>query len=373
VIADSDNSFDPRTTLVYYWPLTREYFESWDKLDEPVDGRLEVLAGSRVVSSADRTEIVLSYAHATAEGASTLFAGPEARRVREAFDAHRAEYERGMELYSRRMLEYRRALRDYMRASSRQPIAAPMPREPAEPQPPDEFVTDPVSAFVVRLPEGTYRLRVIDPAGNVVEGSERRVVAFKPLGVRGTGYEIIPEERWTARIRSEARDAGLFCMPGKDLYVIPYVTESYRQDQLARLRDPQSTETSQHAVQVYTAPREGGRLTARSPGKLDRQAAWTPWYVKQKPGSELGYSIMEWSREAAGADSPAFAGFRLSFADEDAGSAWRLTLDTGGGVAAGSARELRVIGPGTARLPWLFALAPVIAGACVLIWRKRKG
>ena len=374
LIADSDNAFDPRSTLVYYWPLTREYFESWEKLDVPVEGRLEILAGSRLVVSQQRTEVVFSYAHAAAEGASILHAGEEARAVRDSFDARSREYERGMELYGRQVLEYRRALRDYMRASSRAPIAAALPQEPLEPVPPDGFVSDPQSAFVVRLPEGTYSLRVVDGQGNVIEGSERRLVVFSPIGSPGTGYEIIPEERWTARVRADAPDASLFCMPGKELYLIPYETESYRQDQLARLRDPQSQETSQRTVEVFTTPRESGRLALRSPGRLGQSVIRMPYYVKQQTGAELGYSIVEWSRESAGKDGPTFAGFRLRFDAEDAGSAWRVRLeDPGTGAAvAGSERSLRVVNPGSGRLPWLLTLAPIIVGACVVIWRRKK-
>lgn len=374
LIADADNAFDPRSTLVYYWPLTREYFESWETLDVAVDGRLEVLSGSRVIRTADRTQVVFSFQNAAAEGLSVLLAGERARAARSAYEERRKEYDRGMELYSTQMLDYRRALRDYMRSSSRAPAAGPMPQEPKEPVPPDQFVSDPQSAFVVRLPAGEYRVRMVDGQGNVVEGSERRVVSFRALGPRGTGYEVIPEERWTARLRSESAEASLFCMPGKELFIIPYETESYREDQLARLRDPQSQETSRKTARVFTSPRQAGALVARSSGRLPVSVQRAAWYVKQTPGAELGYEILEWSKEIAGSDGPTFAAYRLEFDAADAGSAWRISMEApgAGGAVPGSERSLRVINPGSAGLPWLFIAVPVIAGASVVIWRKRK-
>lgn len=374
LIADSDNALDPRYTLVYYWPLTREYFESWEKLDVALDGVLEVLSGSHVVMSAERTEVVFAFAHATAEGASTLHEGQEARTFRDSFDAHRREYERSMELYGQQMLEYHKALREYLRASSRSSIAAPLPQEPVEPAPPDEFVSDPQSAFVVRLPQGTYSMRMVDREGNVIEGSERRLVSFQALSTRGTGFEIIPEERWTARVRTDAPEASLFCAPGKELYLIPYVTESYRQDYLARLRNPQSQELSRKAIQVYTSPREAGWLVLRPPGRLPTRVALMPYFVKQNSGSELGYSIVEWTKAAAGKDSPTFTAFRLDFNPEDAGSAWQIGLEdpVTARIVAGSERSLRVVNARGRRLPLLFSLVPVLIGACVVIWRRKK-
>ena len=51
LIADSDNTFDPRQTLIYYWPLTREYVESWEKLDISVKGKLEIIRDSKVIKT----------------------------------------------------------------------------------------------------------------------------------------------------------------------------------------------------------------------------------------------------------------------------------------------------------------------------------
>ncbi len=374
LIADSENAFDPRSTLVYYWPLTREYFQSWEKLDVPVDGSLEVLSGTRVVKRTQRVDVVFSYAHATAQGQSVLCAGPRAREVREAFEGKQKEYERQMERYTGRLLEYRRALRKYMQESSRASSDAPLPREPVEPVAPDLFVSEPQSAYVVNLGEGSYTLRMVDDEGNVIEGSERRVVAFRPLQTNGTGYQIIPEERWTARVQADTPGDGLFCAPGRDLYLVAYATETYRRDQYARLRNPQSQESSQGTVQVPVAGRDTGRLVVTSGGKARLAAQSVPYYVKQKSGPELGYSIVEWSRQAAGADGPTFSAYRLSFDARDAGRAYHLGIEdpVSGGILAGSERSLRVIDMRTARLPWLFTLVPVIIGACVILWRKRK-
>jgi hypothetical protein len=58
LIADSDNTFDPRYTMVYYWPLSQEYFQSWEKLDVEAPGRLEVWSKGRMLARLPREAAV---------------------------------------------------------------------------------------------------------------------------------------------------------------------------------------------------------------------------------------------------------------------------------------------------------------------------
>lgn len=43
VMADFENVYSVKETLVYYWPITREYMADWDGLNKDVGETLEVL------------------------------------------------------------------------------------------------------------------------------------------------------------------------------------------------------------------------------------------------------------------------------------------------------------------------------------------
>ena len=378
LIADTNNAFDPRTTLVYYWPLTREYFQSWEKLDEQVDGRLEILTGGRVVQRLEREPVVFSYPRAAAEGSCILLAGAKAREAFAAYQKVTAEYEKEMAAYQQALLRYQQDLRDYIRLSSRKNGAAHVaelpPKEPAPPQPANWFVSDPRQMYIVRLPEGRYAGRVIDERGDLIEGSERTIVTFRPAERKGIGYAIIPEERWTARMQSDASQDALYSMPGKEIFVIPSVTETYREDLLVRLKNPQSRDSVQRLESIHTGPLDARRLVLLRNGRPVRTIERTPYYVRQAEGAELGYSIVEWSRESAGADSPTFTAFRLRFDEADAGSSYSITVEDPATAvaAAGSERRIRIVRSSSSGYLWLLSLAPLVAGACIVGWRKTR-
>ena len=94
---------------------------------------------------------------------------------------------------SEALIRYRQELRDYLKKSREPGAAGRPPVEPKEPAPLDWYVSEPFGAFVLNLPAGEYRIRLRDEYGQVVEGSERRLVAFAPAGPQGVGYEHRPD------------------------------------------------------------------------------------------------------------------------------------------------------------------------------------
>ena len=81
LLASSDNTFDPRYTLVYYWPLTQEYFASWERLDIPVEGKLEILKDGEMIQTLLREDVVLSYPEGANGGRSILLKGEKAGMI----------------------------------------------------------------------------------------------------------------------------------------------------------------------------------------------------------------------------------------------------------------------------------------------------
>jgi hypothetical protein len=374
LIADTDNAFDPRTTLIFYWPLSREYFESWETLDVAVQGRMEILSRDSVVQRLSRVPVAFSYMSAAAQGESTLLAERDAEDSSAAYRKVNDEYEKSMAAYGEAMLRYRAELRRFMQTGSAGDGSGAPPKEPREPEPPRWFVTQPASLFVLHLPQGRYAVRMRDENDEIIEGSERKLVVFPPVGGKGIGYQVMPEERWTSRMQSDTPRDTLYCTPGKELYLLPYETRSYREDLLLRLKNPQNQDPAGSVRAVYTEPSDAQRLLLFRGEKAPLVVERSPYYVKQAKGAELGYSILPWSKDVAGADSPTFVAFRLKFADSDAGVTYRIGIQDPrtGAILASSERTVCIVIQGRWHIAWLISCVPLAGGVCVFIWRRRK-
>ncbi len=377
LIAGTANALDPRHTLIYYWPLTREYFQAWEQLDVPVDGRLEIRQDGRLLRSLER-EPVGFYSPAP-EGPSVLVSGETALR-RQAEDARRSErYKREAAEFGERMIRYQAALREYVQRSRQggpRPLrgrAEEPPQRPAEPPAPTGLLSDLKDAFVVDLPVGKYTVLLRAPDGTVVEGSERKLSVFEPLARGGVGYEIFPEERWTARLQADTPESGIYCIPGKELFLIPHWTESFAEDPWVRLKNPQATGLTSRPSTVYVGSPEGAELVLLDGARTARRVELKPYYVRQVQGAALGYRIVEYSAKAAGGDSPSFLAYRLRFEAADAGKKLSAVLEDPATHAplAASRREIRIVGGERAAVLWLVSLVPLLIGAGILIWRRR--
>ncbi len=378
LIADSDNAFDPRYTLIYYWPLTREYFQSWETLDVELEGRLEVLQDNRLLQALERVPVAFYYPRGSAAQESRLLWGEEARRKSAEYAALDQRYRQAMTAFGEQMIRYQRELREYMRKSRQAPAArdaaaGDLPRPPAEPQPPGWFISELRETYVVRLPQGSYAVRVRAADGTIVDGSERRLTVTAPVAGSGIGYEILAEERWTARLRADTEESGIYCLPESDFFLIPYATQAYREDHFGRLRNPQAKGLTERPAYVYTRPLEGRPLVLLQGGKVVRRLDLKPYYVQQAQGADLGYRITEYDRQAAGGRSPAFSAYRLRFEKSQAGRKFFIALEdpATGRIAAGSRREVRIVGGRGGTGLWLACLLPLLFGACVFFWRRK--
>ena len=371
LLAGADNALDPRHTLVYYWPLTREYFQAWERLDVEAGGRLEVLQGGRVLRTLTRQPVGF---HTPAPDSPPVLVAGEAALARRAADAERERlFSQQLAAFGQGMVRYQAELREYLARSRRGERVGEPPRRPAEPEAPRGKVSELKSAFVLNLPAGSYALRLRAGDGTVVEGSERRLAVFAPLAGEGVGYEVLPEERWTARLAADTSGSGIYCVPGKDLFIIPHRSGLYPEDRWLRLRSPQLTGLGPRPVAVHVGALETARLVLLDGARVVRRYELKPWYVRQVQGAELGYRIIEHDPQAAGGDSATFRAFRLRFEPQEAGRRMSIALEdaaTGVPLSAGR-REVHVVGGERSAALWLVPLAPLAAGLGILIWRRR--
>jgi hypothetical protein len=382
LVAGVDNVCEPRYTQVYYWPLSQEYFASWESLDVEAAGTLEVLMGGRVLQRLERRPVAFQ-SYGAAGGRPVLASGGEALALYDRYQAESDRHEKELAKYSESLIRYRQALRDYMRRSRQPAGAGEPPVEPKEPAPLDWYVSAPYGAFVLNLPAGEYRIRLRDEQGEIVEGSERRLEAFAPTGPEGVGYELFSESRWTAAVRSDSAENDIYCSPGAELYLVAHRTEQFFEDCYLKVTNPQAGEVPRRVLHVYgealpqavlvvSARNESGRGAAAGTG---RRIEAKPYYVQQLQGADLGYRILEWSPELAGKDSPTFVGYHLTGQELKGAAAFEVALEEPGTGARlpGSRRLLRIGRERLALIVWLLPLLPLAAAVGVLVPRAGRG
>ncbi|HEX5691722.1 MAG TPA: hypothetical protein VFX76_17025, partial [Roseiflexaceae bacterium] len=92
VLADQTSMLSPRITEIYFWPITNQYEADWNIVNEPLSGTLEILRGSQLVSTIERTKYNIQF---TPRGTTTdarLYVGAEAEQAQAAFTAKQQAY-----------------------------------------------------------------------------------------------------------------------------------------------------------------------------------------------------------------------------------------------------------------------------------------
>jgi len=375
LLTDSDNAFDPRYTLVYYWPLTREYFASWERLDVPVEGKLEILKNGEMIRTLPREEVVLSYPKGASGGRSVVLKGEKAIIKQKEYETLADKFEEEVAVFGQKMLQYRKNLKEFMKGDVSNNPRAVLPKPPVEPISPILYVSDLTKTFVVNLPVGRYSIRIRAEDGTIVEGSERVLVLFQPLQEEGIGYEIMPEERWTVRLSADNPEGRIYCEPGKALFLIPFRTTAYDESSYIRLINPQGLGREGVLEWIHKDRIENMRLLLLSHGKPVRMVEWKKYYVKQAPGAELGYKIIEYDKETTSGESPTFSGFFLYFEEKDYGNRYEIVLEdlvTGDRISS-SKRKLRIVGKTGVSSLWVISFIPSVLGSYIFVWRRKKG
>lgn len=368
LLAEQDNLLDPRTTLVYYWLLTREYFESWEKLDVKVEGTLEVVKDEQVLITFTPKKSVLFYPNGVSAGKSIVLQGSDAEKKVEEHQRLTKAFNRKILAHNLEMLRYEQAIKDLIRKKAK----SALPQAPIQPVPPKEFVSAPIEAFLLNFPEGQYEIRMRSENGAVIEGSERIVIFFSPRKTHQIAYQIVPEERWTERVPAESPDTGIYSEPGKSLYLIPFVATVFDEWAYHRLMNPQATGRQDVFKWVHDQPLEDLRLVLWENDKKIREIAWLDYRVEQTEGPELGYQFEVFSPSHNSNKSPMLSAFALEMTPNDQGKTYQMTLEnpTTGKVVEGSQRELRVIDRRRQAYGWVVAFFPVVAAIGIIGWRR---
>jgi hypothetical protein len=376
VLADTDVVIEARRVSVNYWPITREYLADFSKQPPPVAGKVEIVGESGDVSVVEPTPYVIWHPEGVGAGPVQLLVGEESKTFYSDYvKAARAAAEEAKE-YQRLVAERQAAVEDWLRIAAERPPNLPKPPpelDIEEPEPFHAFATEPKRAAVTALPEGPYVVRIRDADGEIIPGSERKLISFAPRA-RAFGYVLRPEDRWTQPVVSFSPDEVVYTTDKTGMFLQPVPVAEYSASHFARLFRPQSVEAVDPSLSIWTPrPQDshamaGAELAMWDEGKPVGTMPQTPYRVVQLPGAARGYEIKEFKAEAGASLQPDFVGMRV-----DKGSVVeRIGLVKDDEILAGSERKIRRVSPVSDAFLFLPALLPLAVGGALHLVRRRR-
>jgi hypothetical protein len=364
-LAGSEIVLEARRSEVSYWPLTRQYITEAGT-GAAIDGTLEIVDASGNPVDAPLDTYTLWSPDGVGAGVTQLLRGDAARKLYGEYVAAAREAAAKEQDYQRIVAVHQAAAEAWLKlAATRRPEDMPPPPPELlveQPKPFRAFATEPRQAPVLVLAEGDYMLRIRDGSGNVVVGSERKLVAFGPVE-QAVGYVLRPEDRWTRPTVSFSPSDTIYTTGRTDIFFQPVPVVEYPARYFTRLFDPQSFEAVDPDGTLWVPLPDGGQLPAGATlavwsGRNQQTSLSRAGYrVQQQPGIARGYTIEEFS-PAGGSLQPDFQAMRL---DRNM-PATRVALVQDGAAAVGSARHVVTTAAQPYWLIFIPAFIPVIAG-----------
>jgi len=380
-IAGHDNTLSAKKTLVYFWPITAKYMAGFKSLNEDVKGTLEVLKNGKVIEKLTKEDNVLSYPEGYFGEKSLFYKKKEALKEYDKYKEAVNKYYDELKKYYDAQAEYRKKLDKFFKevkkrreAGEKGPLNIEIPKEPKPPKGPNFYVTQPKKDFILNLPVGKYKIRLRAKDGTIVEGSEKNVVVFTSRRTGGVGYEIIPGNKWTKK-ESCNDPAMIIYAAGKNvLYFRPYAQDEYNELYHNKLIDPQNEGREEKWIWVHTSPIKNVFLLFFSQGKLIKKIDKKPYYVKQIPGAELGYNILEYNKKDFPYQKPTFEGYQLDLSPQLKKTGYQIYLQkkSENTPLAKSERGVRLLRKKNSQFLYYLSLLPLVVGAIVFIQRRRK-
>ena len=391
LMADVDNFITARNALVYFWPITGEWKLDLAGLDVPFEGTLELGGRGRQPESIGMTpytyynvrgEYELNWEVATEAEAEAVV--QHSRELIAAYYAAVQTHQRERALYEELLNELATVI-TALRREGKDVTALVAELEkletPAPPEPPDHYVVPPSTvqqAFILNLPVGEYDIRFLTAGGEVMEGSERRIVTFARRRAEAVGMEVIPGDKWTRPVESTSPSAVLYVDGSTDLYLRPFYQQEYNDLFYEKLRrnDARGNPGLMKWVRIQQVP---GAALSVSAGAAPSRAAQPqtvqeePFYVEQIPGGALGYRIVPYDPNGAHLGrEPSLRAFHLPVSARQPVLHLRV-LDRAGEALTSSGRQVRIVAPpANGWLTLLLAAAPLLTLAVALALRSRR-
>jgi hypothetical protein len=370
LLADRENVVAPRLTLIYFWPITNEYLADWEKMNQLVDGVLEVYHDGRLANTISLSYYVIQYESNDAAGTVNLSTGADAQ-------AKYATWQMLQDTYHTELATYYQALEDWdkqinaLRQASPDGTIAPdkAPPQPQQPSSSTLVSTNLAQGYIFSLPAGSYDIQVKRSDGSIQPDSRKRLVMFAKQQT-GIAYSVVPQSRWNVPEQSDEPDSVVYAVPGATLYFQAFQAGQYNDYEYSHMLDPQEQASQPgRGKWVSFGPTTQPQMRLQSGGQTVGTVGSEAFYVRQLPSSGLGYEVAPF--DAATMAKPTFEGYTINLSAPGADYEVEL-LDVNGAPLPGSQRH--VIALYTDRALWPYALSPLplLAGLGMLIARRRQ-
>lgn len=382
LLAHSDNLLSASETLLYFWPLKQRWRPEWESLDQPLQGKLQIMQGGKVLRTFEK-EVNVQYYPDREEERVFLYTNQE------ALDAYR-DYQRANNEYARRRRDYLEAHYKYEKETKAflervsrgdvpygsEEIRQMMPERPTLPEPPVFFVTAPSEDYIVNLPVGEYQVRIQAADGTILKESEKALLIFDARRKGGIGYEMVTGDKWNQPV--VCQDAGelIYTYGENVLYLRPILQNEYDDLFYSKLLDPQATGNPGQYRWVYVQPVTKAFLTLTGhQGEVVRRVERALYVVQQTPDKKPGYRIIEQDEGLSAGKSTSFEGYRLDVTPGMRGKSYTIKLarKEGEEYVPGSDRQLRVVELSFVLFLYALSFLPVAVWVMVCLLRRASG
>jgi hypothetical protein len=383
ILAGVDSFFSARKTMVYWWPITAEWKTDTDALNILFPGTLEVVDAAGKTTSLRmqdytyfnvRGEYELNWKVAVGEAAAA-----EMQKYADSADA----YAKAVQDYQQKNQEYDAKIQELGIRASRLKAAGKdfsavlsemkTLSRPEPPRQPERYVVPPSEiqqAFILDLRPGTYRIRLRNPDGTIMEGTEKRLIVHQRRRTGGVGFEIIPSDKWTRPVESRTPSSVIYVNGAADIYLRPFFEDEFNDLAYEKTLNNASRGNPNIVKWVRIQQVPHARISVQSGGSSILEE--TPYTVQQSQGSSLGYTIIPYDPQGAGKGrDPDLIAFRLSVAH--GAPVVRIRVLGGDGILLpGGDRQVRVVAaPRLSGLTLVIAILPLLAMVLVLVRRAR--
>jgi hypothetical protein len=386
LVAGVDNFLTVRNVFVYFWPITQDWKTDTSTLNVPFEGTLELsgreaeperLGMTPYTYYNIRGEYELNWKvakEAEAEAAWQRYQG-----LMDAYWQSVSEYYEKRAMYEA-MLNQLTVTITKMRDEGKDVTALidtlKELKSPPEPQYPTEYIVPPVpvqNAFILNLPVGEYQIRFFSDDGQIMEGSERRIVAFEKRRAEAIGLEVIPGDKWTRPVESKTPASVLYIDGSTDLYLRPFFQQEYNDLYYEKMRknDAKGNPRLMKWVRIQQVPR--ARVEVSRPSSETQMILEEPFYVEQVKGAALGYQIVPFDPEGKHKDrEPSLQAFHVPISEDQRVIRLRVQ-DKEGQYLPTSERQIRVITPSRIGIiSLILAALPLVVMIIVMARRSRR-
>ncbi|MBN1698766.1 MAG: hypothetical protein JW881_14720 [Spirochaetales bacterium] len=341
-LAGEDNFLSTRKTFIYYWPLSDTWRLDTNILNYPIKGTLHI-TGDNIRPEAYETVLYI-YTDMPASraenrspilhaGADTTDAFSNTLRVLKGEEAvsEYARYLSIMERYDREVEAWQQREREYQEWKRNMDSKIRLARKEGKdvsglveevqsyqfeypPSRPSYQISPPQEAFIINLPEGDYRMKLVDPENNIIEGSEKTLKVFTKKRGNSVQYMYAAGSKLTRHKITQIAGSVIYVDGSYDLFFRPSyqneVNELFHEKLMVNDAKGNPGKTKWiRTKEITTAWIE--KSVNNGPYGIVLQDYF---YADQDPEAPLGYRLVYWdSRPEAPHEylSPSLRAFRI--------------------------------------------------------------